>query len=82
MSQRIRFLIYGYTPSLAWNATLLACFSASAVVHTAQAIHTRYWIFFPTLILGAIAEMMGYAARIWSNKDVFVLTPYLLQICV
>lgn len=82
MSTTLDFLIYGYVPSLAWNATFLALFSASFFVHLYQATRSRYWILYPTLALGALIELMGYAARVWSNKDVYNLNGYLMQICL
>jgi hypothetical protein len=79
---QIDFLIYGYTPSLAWNATFLALFSASLIVHLYQATRSRYWILYPTLCLGALIELMGYAARVWSHINVYELNGFLMQICL
>ena len=72
---------YGYIPSLAWNVTFVALFSVSLLVHIIQATRTRYWILFPTLILGALIEVMGYAARVWSHFDV-LRDGFLMQICL
>lgn len=82
MPQIINFLIYHYTPSVAWNAVLLTLFAISALVHSYQAYRSRYWIFFPTLVLGAVVEVAGYAGRLWSSQQVYVLTPFLMQICL
>jgi hypothetical protein len=51
------------------------------VIHTYLAIRSKYWVIFPTLILGALIECMGWAARVWSSQNVLLLTPFLMQIC-
>lgn len=80
MGKIINFLIYHYVPSLGWNASFLALFALSALVHSYQAYRSRFWIFYPTLVLGAVVEVMGYAARVWSSQDVYKLDPFLMQI--
>lgn len=82
MSSRPIISPYGYTPSLAWNATFVALFSTSFFVHLYQATRSRYWVIYPTLGLGALIELMGYAARVWSSKAARGLDGFLMQICL
>ncbi|WVQ83411.1 hypothetical protein IAT38_005552 [Cryptococcus sp. DSM 104549] len=71
---------YGYVPTASWCLAYIVLFSVTAAVHSAQAWRSKYWVVFPTLVLGALVEVMGWAARYWSNKNVTLLTPFLMQI--
>ncbi|RXK39793.1 hypothetical protein M231_02986 [Tremella mesenterica] len=71
---------YGYTPSLAPAVAFIVLFSVSAIVHSIQAFRSRYWIVYPTLVLGALVEILGWSARLWSHENVLLLTPFLMQI--
>jgi hypothetical protein len=51
------------------------------VVHSIQAYKAKYWVVYPTLVLGALIEVMGWSARLWSNRNVLYITPFLMQIC-
>ncbi|EEA25567.1 hypothetical protein TMatcc_006204 [Talaromyces marneffei ATCC 18224] len=59
--------IYHYVPSLAAGAVFTVLFLLSAAGHL-----TRFWMVrvIPSLLLaiGAIIELVGWAARIWSSK--------------
>lgn len=72
---------YGYTPSGAWCIVFIVLFSLSAAIHAIQALRSRYWIIFPTLVLGALIEVLGWAGRYWSSQNEENLTPFLMQIC-
>ncbi|WRT65291.1 uncharacterized protein IL334_002234 [Kwoniella shivajii] len=71
---------YGYTPSASWCIAFIVLFSVSATVHSIQAFRFRYWIVYPTLVLGALTEILGWSARYWSSQNVTLLTPFLMQI--
>jgi hypothetical protein len=43
-------------------------------------LKSRYWIVYPTLVLGALVEVIGWAARLWSSQNVDERTPFLMQI--
>jgi hypothetical protein len=51
-----------------------------AVLHCFQAWRSKYWIVYPTLVLGALTEVLGWSARYWSSQNVLLLTPFLMQI--
>ncbi|ORY26056.1 RTA-like protein [Naematelia encephala] len=80
MSQHTTDNNYGYVPSEGWAIAFVVLFSLSAIVHTAQATYSKYWIVYPTLVLGAIGEIIGWSARLWSSQNVYLLTPFLMQI--
>lgn len=52
----------------------------TAVLHSYQAYRAKYWVVYPTLVLGCITEILGWSARLWSNRNVLLLTPFLMQI--
>ena len=51
------------------------------MLHSYQAYRAKYWVVYPTLVLGCLIEIMGWAGRLWSNRNVTLLTPFLMQIC-
>ncbi|WWC87460.1 uncharacterized protein L201_002349 [Kwoniella dendrophila CBS 6074] len=71
---------YGYIPTEAWCIAFIVLFSVSALVHSYQAFRSKYWIIYPTLILGALVEILGWSGRLWSSRNVLLLTPFLMQI--
>ncbi|TCD70330.1 hypothetical protein EIP91_003959 [Steccherinum ochraceum] len=71
---------YGYVPTEWICALFVALFSLSTLIHFGQAIRSRLWFLLPTVCLGGIAEIIGWAARLWSSKNPTALNPYLMQI--
>ena len=53
---------------------------APPVVHCFQAYRSKYWIVYPTLVLGALTEILGWSARYWSSRNVLLITPFIMQI--
>lgn len=49
------------------------------VLHLAQALYCRLWFMLPTAVLACIAEVIGWAARLWSSKNPSLLDPFLIQ---
>lgn len=45
---------YGYRPTEWVQITFIVLFSLLAIGHTVQGITSKYWIVFPTLVLGTI----------------------------
>ncbi|KAK8846512.1 hypothetical protein IAR55_005598 [Kwoniella newhampshirensis] len=81
MSEHTDSSNYGYTPTPSWCLAFIVLFSVTAAVHSAQAIRYKYWVIFPTLVLGALLEVLGWSGRYWSSQNVTLLTPFLMQIC-
>jgi len=72
--------LYGYTPTL-WICTLfVTLFSITTLVHAGQATYYRMWWLLPTVCLAGIAEVIGWSGRLWSSKNIHLLTPFLMQI--
>ncbi|KZO95040.1 RTA1-domain-containing protein [Calocera viscosa TUFC12733] len=79
-STALNFSPYGYRPTLYVCCIYVALFGLSTLLHTAQAIRSRLWWLFPTIVAGGLAEAIGWAGRLWSNKAVRNLNPFLMQI--
>lgn len=73
--------IFSYQPSLAANASFLALFALTGILHTIQGILTHKRAFWIAAVLGCIAEVIGYAGRIISHHDPFSQNGFLIQIC-
>ncbi|KAG7100095.1 hypothetical protein E1B28_001875 [Marasmius oreades] len=72
---------YGYRPTF-WICILyVALFSTTLVIHVWQTISSRYWFLVPTVILGAVLEVLGWAGRLWSSRDLGLRDPFMMQIC-
>ncbi|KAL4900755.1 RTA1 like protein-domain-containing protein [Aspergillus multicolor] len=70
---------YGYVPSFAAGVAFVALFGFSMVAHTAQMALLRSW-WCAVFAIGCLVEILGWGARIWSNKCPYAQTPYLMQI--
>jgi len=62
------YKFYHYYPSLAGACVFLALFGVTTVWHAVLIIKHRTWYFIP-LLIGGIFEVVGYATRIWSNRQ-------------
>ncbi|KAI0076079.1 RTA1-domain-containing protein, partial [Panus rudis PR-1116 ss-1] len=71
---------YGYVPTLWICALYVALFSLTTLIHVVQAGYYRLWFLYPTVVLGGIAEIIGWAGRLWSSKNPPSLNPFLMQI--
>ncbi|KAJ3558822.1 hypothetical protein NM688_g700 [Phlebia brevispora] len=71
---------YHYIPTLWVCAMFIALFALSGLLHVGQAVYTRLWFLLPTAALADIAEVIGWAARLWSSKNAPLLDPFLMQI--
>ncbi|KAK4055686.1 hypothetical protein OIV83_000232 [Microbotryomycetes sp. JL201] len=77
----LRFLIYGYVPSMAAAITFTVLFALITLVQTGYVIKSRSW-WLIVLLLGGIGEVIGWAGgRLWSSQHVYQLDPFLIQIC-
>ncbi|KZT61016.1 RTA1-domain-containing protein [Calocera cornea HHB12733] len=71
---------YGYVPTLYVCILYVVLFSLSTLAHSVQAARARLWWLFPTIVAGGLAEVIGWAGRLWSSKSVDNLNPFLMQI--
>lgn len=77
----IEWSIYAYRPSLAANATLLALFGLSGIIHLGQLATWRTYSFSIPIAIGCVSEVIGYVGRILSYDNPFGDTGFLMQIC-
>ncbi|KAI5249980.1 RTA1-domain-containing protein [Aureobasidium subglaciale] len=71
---------YGYVPSLAAGIVYCVLFGLSGLAHTFQAIRTRaLWNL--VFAIGCLTEVLGWAARSWSNQCPYNANAFLMQIC-
>ncbi|PVH91187.1 RTA1 like protein [Periconia macrospinosa] len=69
---------YAYKPSLAGGVIIAILFSFLLFLHLFRLYTTRTWFCIP-FSMGAIFEIIGYAARAQSNKQPHAQTPFLIQ---
>jgi hypothetical protein len=56
--------IYGYEPSLIFNAVFAGLFGLALLIHLYYGIRYKTWTYMVALGLGCFAESAGYAARV------------------
>ncbi|GAA6061387.1 hypothetical protein JCM10212_000647 [Sporobolomyces blumeae] len=76
----LTFNIYGYTPSLAAAVVFLVFFSLISIAQLVLVVRSRIW-WLSILVIGGIGEILGWAGRLWSNRDVYALNAFLIQQC-
>jgi hypothetical protein len=72
--------IYGYRPSLAWNALFLAIFAASTIAHIGQGIFYRTWSFLAAMSIGGLCLVVGKGGRLMMNDNPYSEIGFNLQI--
>lgn len=73
--------IYTYRPSFGANVAFLALFATSGVFHLFQGVVWRKTAFAIAIIIGCIAEVIGYVGRVISYGDPFDQNGFLIQVC-
>ncbi|KAI0078296.1 RTA1-like protein [Panus rudis PR-1116 ss-1] len=71
---------YHYVPTEWICAMFVSLFGLSGLIHLVQALYYRTWWLIPTACVAAIAEVIGWSARLWSSKNPLLLDPFLMQI--
>ncbi|KAB8300073.1 hypothetical protein EYC80_000306 [Monilinia laxa] len=61
--------VYGYTPSLGFNAFFLAFFVLAAIYHLVNGIRYRTYFFGIAITIGCIGEVTGYLGRILLHNN-------------
>lgn len=81
----INLTIYQYAPSLAANATFLALFGLTGIIHLGQAVayrrSTSPWTYSVPTVIGCIGEIIGYVGRIMEHFNPFSGNGFYIQIC-
>ncbi|GAA5927838.1 RTA1 domain-containing protein [Sporobolomyces koalae] len=76
----LTFNIYGYVPSLAAALVFVVVFSLITIVQTGLVLRSKIW-WLSILVIGGIGEIIGWAGRLWSNRNVYSLDAFLCQQC-
>uniref|UniRef100_A0A0W0F190 RTA1-domain-containing protein n=1 Tax=Moniliophthora roreri TaxID=221103 RepID=A0A0W0F190_MONRR len=66
---------YGYRPTYYVCVIYVSLFSATTLMHSLQALWTRRWFLFPTIVLAGCIEILGWSGRLWSNQNLLLDTP-------
>ncbi|PIL31920.1 transporter [Ganoderma sinense ZZ0214-1] len=74
--------LYGYTPSRAAGYIFVIMFIMTTLFHLFQAIRSRAWWLFPTLVIAGAAEVVGWVARAKSSYDPNIRMAYIIQTTV
>ncbi|KAF2637508.1 RTA1-domain-containing protein [Massarina eburnea CBS 473.64] len=72
--------IYGYTPSLGWNAFFAVFFGVSALIHLGLGIRYKTWTYMIGVGLGCLAECGGYYGRLMINNNPWDNTGFQVQV--
>ncbi|KAF8161694.1 RTA1-like protein [Crassisporium funariophilum] len=71
---------YNYIPSRTVGYIFIVLFTTSTLIHGVQlARYLMYWII-PTICLCGFLEILGWAGRLWSSYEVWLFTPFQMQI--
>ncbi|KKZ63927.1 hypothetical protein EMCG_01786 [[Emmonsia] crescens] len=74
--------IYQYRPSLPANATFIAIFGLSGLIHLLQlSIWRSNYAFSILILLGCLGEIAGYVGRLMLYFNPFNINGFLIQIC-
>jgi len=71
---------YNYVPTEYVCAIFVALYGLSTLIHIGQMFRYRLWWLLPTAVLAGTAEVIGWSGRLWSSKNPFLQTPFLIQI--
>lgn len=72
--------LYGYTPSLEWNAFFAAFFGLCCIIQIGQGIRWKTWTYMIGVGLGCLAECVGYIGRIMMHNNPYDDLGFQLQI--
>jgi len=67
-------------PTLWICAMFVGLYSITTFVHLVEALWWRRWFLIPTIVVGGLGEIIGWAARTWSAKNKWLDKPFLMQI--
>ena len=73
--------VYGYDPSLAPGIVFSVVFGLTMIAHFYQAIRYRKW-WYLTFAIGALGELIGWAARAAAHNCPYNKTLFSLQISI
>ncbi|KAJ4292004.1 hypothetical protein N0V90_009903 [Kalmusia sp. IMI 367209] len=72
--------VYGYYPSMGWNAFFAAAFGLAFVLQLGFGIRYKTWTYMIGVSLGCLGETLGYIGRIQLNDNPYSNGGFTLQI--
>ncbi|CAF9942381.1 MAG: hypothetical protein ALECFALPRED_009719 [Alectoria fallacina] len=75
------FTIYGYYPNLGANAFFCAFFALCLGIQFVFGIRYKTWTYMIALVLGTLAEAIGYVGRIMLHSNPWSSNGFEIQIC-
>ncbi|OAA56457.1 RTA1 like protein [Cordyceps fumosorosea ARSEF 2679] len=76
----IAWSMFGYRPSLAANVVFLVLFAVIGAAHAYLGVRWRSWGFMTGMLLGCVAEILGYVGRIMMWHNPFSYYGFMVQI--
>ncbi|KAK1227711.1 Envelope glycoprotein gp160 [Marasmius sp. AFHP31] len=73
------FNLYGYVPTLGVCVMYVLLFGASFALHCYQTVKSRYWFLAATVLPAGVLEIVGWAGRLASSRDITPRNPYIIQ---
>ncbi|KAK5056764.1 hypothetical protein LTR84_012296 [Exophiala bonariae] len=73
--------IYGYYPSIGWNAFFAAVFGICFFVNFWLGLRFRTWTYMAAMCCACIASTIGYAGRVTMHDNPFAKLGFQMQIC-
>lgn len=73
--------IYGYYPSIGWNAGFAGFFGLSLLINVCLGIRYKTWSYAAAMSLGCLGELVGYIGRILMWNNPFDEAGFQMQIC-
>lgn len=77
----IELSVYGYRPTLAGSAAVIALYAVCAILQVILGIRYKTWGFMVAMVVGCISEIIGYAGRIMLNQNPWGQSGFIIQIC-
>ncbi|KAI0756926.1 RTA1-domain-containing protein [Daedaleopsis nitida] len=74
--------LYGYTPTRSVCYVFVVLFAITSLLHLWQAMRSRAWWLFPTVVIAAIAEVIGWVARTQGSYDPTKRQTFIIQTTV
>lgn len=72
--------VYGYTPSLGWNAFFAAAFAVAFLLQLGFGIRSKTWTYMIGVGLGCLGELIGYIGRLIMHNNPYDNTGFTIQI--
>lgn len=76
----VEWSILTYQPSIPVNGVLMALFAVAGVVHAYLGFRWRSWGFMGGMLVGCIAEIIGYVGRLLLHDNPFSWNGFMIQI--